>query len=257
MMVLRCRVEHNLENALLPLFERENFMCTEMKIAVLQSNYLPWYGYFKIISEVDLFIFFDITQYTKNDWRNRNRILVNNSPFWLTIPVGDNINRKIKEVQLPSGTWRNKHIKSMTYAYSKAPYFHLIDKYILPIIDDMSIHTLSELNQNLVTSVSRNIFELQADFHSLTEDRVYENPSKRIAQIVKSFGGSTYVSGPSASNYLNPNDFKDAKIHLNYTNYGNLASKSSGTSAEDTMLSIVHGIAWHGRNALRAIGELE
>jgi hypothetical protein len=121
----------------------------------------------------------------------------------------------------------------------------------------MSIHTLSELNQNLVTSVSRDIFELQADFHSLTEDTVYDSPSKRIAQVVESFGGSTYVSGPSAANYLNPNDFKNANIHLKYTNYSNLSSKSSVISAEDTMLSIVHGIAWHGRNALRAIGELE
>jgi hypothetical protein len=232
-------------------------MCSEMKIAVLQSNYLPWYGYFKIISEVSLFIFFDNTQYTKNDWRNRNRILINNSPFWLTIPVGGNINRKINEVQLPSGTWRLKHIKSLTNAYSKAPYFYLIENYILPIIDDKSIHTLSELNQNLVTSVSRDIFELQTEFKSFTEDIVYNSRSKRITQIVESFGGTTYVSGPSASNYLNPKDFKDANIHLKYTSYGDLGSKSNVMSPKDAMLSIVHAIAWHGQSALRVIGELE
>jgi hypothetical protein len=256
-MVLRCWVEHNLENTLLPLFEKENFMCAEMKIAVLQSNYLPWYGYFKIISEVNLFIFFDSTQYTKNDWRNRNRILVNNSPFWLTIPVGDNINRKIKEVQLPSGTWRNKHIKSMTYAYSKAPYFHLIDKYILPIINDTSIHTLSELNQNLVMSVSRDIFNLKTEFHSFTGDMIYDSPSKRIAQIVESFGGNTYISGPSASSYLDYKDFIDRNILIKYINYGDLGSKNSVKVRQNAMLSIVHGIAWHGQNALRVIGELE
>jgi hypothetical protein len=232
-------------------------MSDEMKIAVLQSNYLPWYGYFKIISEVDLFIFFDIAQYTKNDWRNRNRILVNNSPLWLTIPVGDNINRKIKDVQLPSGSWRSKHIKSLTYAYSKAPHFHLIDRFILPIIDDRSIHTLSKLNQNLVTSVSRDIFKLQAVFHTLTEEVDHDNPSKRIAKIVESFGGTTYVSGPSASNYLVPNDFNERNIILKYTNYGDLDSKSNVSNHKDAMLSIVHGIAWHGQNALRVIGELE
>ena len=228
-----------------------------MKIAILQSNYIPWYGYFKIISEVDLFIFFDIAQYTKNDWRNRNRILVNNSPLWLTIPVGDNINRKITDVQLPSGTWRDKHIKSLTYAYLKAPYFHLIEKFILPIIDDRSIRTLSELNQNLITSVSRDIFELQTVFHSLREDMIHGSPSKRIAKIVESFGGTTYVSGPSASNYLDPNDFNEVDIILKYINYGDLDPKSNLTNREDTMLSIVHGIAWYGQNALGVIGELE
>jgi hypothetical protein len=229
----------------------------EMKIAVLQSNYLPWYGYFKIISEVDLFVFFDTAQYTKNDWRNRNRILVNNSPIWLTIPVGDNINRRIMDVQLPSGSWRNKHIKSLTYAYSKAPYFQLIERFILPIIDDKTIQTLSELNQNLVTSVSKDIFNLQTDFHIHLEEIGGESPSQRIAKLVESFGGTTYVSGPSASNYLDSNDFREVDIILKYINYGDLDSKSNENNHEDAMLSIVHGIAWHGRDALRVIEELE
>jgi hypothetical protein len=228
-----------------------------MKIAVLQSNYIPWYGYFKIISEVDLFIFFDTTQYTNRDWRNRNRILVNNSPLWLTIPVGDNINRKILDVQLPSGTWRNKHINSLTRAYSRAPYFHLIKEFILPIIHDTSIHTLSELNQNLVTSVSRDIFNLKTEFHSFMGDMIYDSPSKRIAKIVESFGGNTYISGPSASSYLDYKDFTDANILLKYINYGDLGSKNSVKVCQDAMLSIVHGISWHGENALRVIGELE
>ena len=228
-----------------------------MKVAVLQSNYLPWYGYFKIISEVNLFIFFDTAQYTKNDWRNRNRILVNNSPLWLTIPVGDNINRRIMDVQLPRGGWRDKHIKSLTYAYSRAPYFQLIESYILPIISDESINTLSELNQNLVTSVSRDVFNLQTVFHTLTEETDGDSPSKRIAKLVEAFGGATYVSGPSASNYLDPNDFNEANIILEYINYGDLDSKSNDTHQEDGMLSIVHGIAWHGRDALRVIGEQE
>ena len=232
-------------------------MSGEMKIAVLQSNYLPWYGYFKIISEVNLFVFFDTAQYTKNDWRNRNKILVSNSPLWLTIPVGDNINRRIMDVQLPSGSWRNKHIKSLTHAYSKAPYFQLIETFILPIIDDKTIHTLSELNQNLVTSVSKDIFNLQTVFHILMKETDGDSPSKRIAKLVESFGGTTYVSGPSASNYLDPNDFNEANIILKYINYGDLDSKSNDINHQDAMLSIVHGIAWHGRDALRVIGELE
>jgi hypothetical protein len=229
----------------------------EMKIAVLQSNYLPWYGYFKIVSEVDLFVFFDSAQYTKNDWRNRNKILLNNTPLWLTIPVGNNINRRIMDVQLPSGSWRYKHIKSLTHAYSKAPYFYLIEKFILPIIDNTSILSLSELNQKLVTSVSRDIFNLQTVFHSFTGDMIHESPSKRIAEIVEFFGGNTYISGPSASRYLDHKDFIDANIILNYISYGGLESRNIVEVRENAMLSIVHGIAWHGENALKVIGELE
>lgn len=225
-----------------------------MRIAILQSNYIPWYGYFKIISEVDLFVFFDTAQYTKNDWRNRNRILVNESPIWLTIPVGDNINRRILEVELPSNSWREKHIRSITYAYSKAPYFHLVESFILPIISDRTITSLSELNQNLITSISRDIFKLQNRFDSLTEDLVGYSPSKKIARIVQSFGGTTYISGPSASSYLDNRDFLDANILLKFINYGDFESKSNTTNRDQAMLSIVHGIAWHGQDALSVIG---
>ena len=57
------------------------------KIAILQSNYIPWKGYFDIINSVDEFIFYDEMQYTKNDWRNRNKIKTQNGLLWLSIPI--------------------------------------------------------------------------------------------------------------------------------------------------------------------------
>ena len=44
------------------------------RIAILQSNYIPWKGYFDLIRAVDEFVLFDDVQYTRQDWRNRNRI---------------------------------------------------------------------------------------------------------------------------------------------------------------------------------------
>src|SRR5690606_10151511 len=58
-----------------------------MKAAIVQSNYLPWKGYFDIINMVDLFIFYDDVQYTKRDWRNRNRIKTRDGIKWLTVPA--------------------------------------------------------------------------------------------------------------------------------------------------------------------------
>ena len=44
------------------------------KVAILQSNYIPWKGYFDLIAAVDEFILYDDMQYTRRDWRNRNKI---------------------------------------------------------------------------------------------------------------------------------------------------------------------------------------
>jgi hypothetical protein len=58
-----------------------------MRIAIVQSNYIPWKGYFDLMRSVDEFVLFDDVQYTRRDWRNRNRIKTPRGPAWLTIPV--------------------------------------------------------------------------------------------------------------------------------------------------------------------------
>src|SRR4051794_10506288 len=40
------------------------------KVAVVQSNYIPWKGYFDLINLADEFILYDDMQYTRRDWRN-------------------------------------------------------------------------------------------------------------------------------------------------------------------------------------------
>ena len=80
-------------------------LCQPMKVAALQSNYLPWKGYFKIINAVDLFIFYDCVQFTKQDWRNRNQLKTRDGLKWLTIPCGSNFNRLIHEVQVTNNYW--------------------------------------------------------------------------------------------------------------------------------------------------------
>jgi len=53
------------------------------KLAVLQSNYIRWKGYFDLIAAVDEFVLYDDMQFTKNDWRNRNYIKTPAERMWL------------------------------------------------------------------------------------------------------------------------------------------------------------------------------
>ena len=71
------------------------------KIAIVQSNYIPWKGYFDMIAAVDEFILYDDMQFTKNDWRNRNLIKTPQGVQMLTVPVGQNIYRRIRDILLP------------------------------------------------------------------------------------------------------------------------------------------------------------
>ena len=83
------------------------------KVAIIQSSYIPWKGYFDIIHEVDLFIFYDDRQYTVRDWRNRNKIKTPDGLRWLTIPVGSNRNRVIHDVQIVDDGWGKQHWQTL------------------------------------------------------------------------------------------------------------------------------------------------
>ena len=97
------------------------------RIAILQSNYIPWRGYFDIINSVDEFIFYDEMQYTKNDWRNRNKIKTQNGLNWLTIPcetkgaIGNE--QRICDTKITDKRWAKKHWNSIQNAYARATYF--------------------------------------------------------------------------------------------------------------------------------------
>src|SRR6185436_3137217 len=95
---------------------------------VLQSNYLPWRGYFDLIHDADLFIFYDEVQYTKNDWRNRNIIYTKNGKQWLTIPIAqDAVKRKISEVVIQDPAWQERHYKTLHLGYKSAAQYRQLE----------------------------------------------------------------------------------------------------------------------------------
>ena len=91
-----------------------------MKVAVLQSNYLPWKGYFDLINDVDLFVFYDEVQYTKNDWRNRNIIYSKQGKSWITVPVSYKFGQTIIDTKIQNKIdWKKDNWNKLINAYSK------------------------------------------------------------------------------------------------------------------------------------------
>src|SRR5882757_9025960 len=95
------------------------------KVAIVQSNYIPWRGYFDLINSVDEFILFDDMQYTRRDWRNRNRIKTANGIIWLTIPVvvKGRYSQSIQETEVSDSNWAAKHWKTLQQSYARAAHF--------------------------------------------------------------------------------------------------------------------------------------
>lgn len=189
------------------------------KVAVIQSNYIPWKGYFDIIHDVDLFIFYDDVQYTKNDWRNRNRIKTPQGLYWLTIPVGKREDRLIYEVELTDNDWRGKHWSTLKQFYAKAPCFSIYEDFFEHVYLDLEWTNLSELNQFLTRNISSQFLGIKTEFGDSREYGLNTNKLDRLLELLKKSQANLYLSGPSAKSYIDDNKFQEADIVLVYKDY--------------------------------------
>jgi len=188
------------------------------RLVILQSSYIPWKGYFDLIHDADLFVFYDDVQFTKNDWRNRNRIKTSQGSQWLSVPVGARIDRKICEVDIASSNWQSKHLSSLKLNYCKSPFF---DRYSF-LLEELYLQkkwkSLSELNQ-YATRVIANVLGIKTE---LVDSSVFEsNGAKldRLLSLIKQAGADTYISGPSARAYIDEKRFVQEGIKLIWKDY--------------------------------------
>lgn len=189
------------------------------RVAVLQSNYLPWKGYFDIIHSVDVFVFYDDVQYTKNDWRNRNRIKTPNGTCWLTIPTGGDLKRLICDVEIQDSRWQKKHWKSLQQYYRKTPFFDQLSNFFEEFYLGKTWPKLSDLNQFLIRRISTEFLGLPIEFRNSRDYDLAGSKGNRLLDLLRQIGTDLYVSGPSAKNYLNEDNFRRSNIDVSYMDY--------------------------------------
>jgi hypothetical protein len=186
---------------------------------ILQSNYLPWKGYFDLIHDADVFVFYDDVQYTKNDWRNRNRVKAPGGVEWITVPVGIDLNRRICDVEIPNAAWQKKHCRTLSQLYGKAPHFHEYRDFLEDVFIGRIWASLSELNQYLIKSIATRFLGIRTDFVDSRDFPSSNGTQERLIAILKSLGAARYVSGPAGKDYLDPGRFSRENIELVWKDY--------------------------------------
>jgi hypothetical protein len=189
------------------------------RVAILQSNYIPWKGYFDIIHDVDLFIFYDDVQYTKNDWRNRNRIKAAAGSEWITIPVGSSESRRICDVEISSPAWQAKHWRTLQQNYGRCLHFDRYREYFEHVYLGTTWPNLSDLNQALIRHISHEFLGIEARFGDSREYETGGQKLERLLGLVRRTGAGKYVSGPAAKDYIDPAAFTALGVELAWKDY--------------------------------------
>ena len=190
------------------------------KVAILQSNYIPWKGYFDLIASVDEFILYDDMQYTRRDWRNRNRIKTPNGKIWLTVPVKvkGKYFQTIRETEIDGDKWRKKHWDALCLNYKKAAHFEEIIEILQPIYLECDITKLSELNRTLIETICRYL-GIRTKISDSSDFILADGKTERLADLCRQAGATDYVSGPAARDYIEPEVFADYGIGLHWFDY--------------------------------------
>lgn len=188
-------------------------------VVVLQSNYIPWKGYFDLVHDADLFVFYDDLQYTKNDWRNRNKIKTPKGAGWMTIPVGTDSRRLICDVTIKDSAWQEKHWGLLKQHYGKCPHFARYRVFFEEVYLGRQWRNLSEMNQYLIRSISEELLNIETEFRDSREYDLTGQKLDRLMELVTKAGADSYVSGPAAKDYIEPTRFTEAGIELVWKDY--------------------------------------
>jgi hypothetical protein len=191
------------------------------KVAILQSNYIPWKGYFDMIAAVDEFVLYDDMQFTRRDWRNRNQIKTQQGVQWLTVPVlvKGKYHQKIRETEIEGADWACTHWQSLTQNYRRTPHFAEIASWLEPIYLGESFTQISALNRRLLEAVC-NYLGVKTRISNSWDYVLIDGKTERLAEICVQAGGTEYISGPAAKDYIDDKVFIDRNIRLTWFDYG-------------------------------------
>ena len=191
-----------------------------MRVTILQPSYLPWLGFFEQMSRSDKFVLLDDVQYTRRDWRNRNRIRVKEDWIWMTVPViqKNKFDQTLIETRIDnSAGWRKKHLETLRLHYCKTPYFEdyfagcrRIYEKDWEFLFDLCLETITFLKEG---------FGIDTPLLRSSELKTSGTRTERLLSICNKLGATHYLTGDAASAYISEKDFSSKGIELEYQNY--------------------------------------
>jgi len=206
----------------------------------MQPTYLPWAGYFNLIVKADVFVFLDDAQFQKNSWHNRNRLLVNHAPHWITVPVKHKVlAQSIKETEIDTTQqWRKKHCKLIQQVYSKHPFAKdVLD--ICSVIEQDNIAHLAELNINLIQWLLEKL-NIQTEIVVSSAMGIEGKRTTRLIELLKQLQADCYLSPKGAMEYLEEDDFAgQTAINLVYQKFNPAPYPQHQHQPFESQLSIV------------------
>lgn len=191
------------------------------RIGIHQPETFPWAGYFNKMMNSDLFIILNDVQYKKNNFQNRNRILMNDRPTWLTLPVDTKgrLESTIRDMQIADTIdWKSRTLHLLEVAYSKCPYYKDIMDKLDKLISSRSDNSLIDFNLDFIYFI-RSYLNIHTPIKFSSELGIHSHKTDLVFDICEECGADVYLSGEGGRDYLDLTRFNEEGIEVVYQEF--------------------------------------
>lgn len=220
------------------------------RIAISQSNYLPWKGYFDLIASVDEFVLYDTAQYTRRDWRNRNKVKTRDGVRWITVPVQvkGRYTQAVYETYLDGTAWATEHLAVLRHSYARATAFSDVFPWLEELFAAAPRTTISELNLYLLRAICERL-DIVTPLRMSSEFELADDRNERLLGICEQLGATEYVSGPAAKAYFDEGLFAGRGLSVRWKSYAGYPEYEQPFAPFEHGVSIVDTLFCTGASA--------
>lgn len=227
-----------------------------MRLAISQSYFFPYIGYFQLINAVDKFILNDWLSYIKKGWIDRNKIAVSaTEERFIKMHVEKrSSNKRIKDLTICyDHLWQDKIIRQLKNNYSRSPYFGNLYPFFVDLLK-IDCQQVSLYNFKTITAIAHLldiktcIISAGDEFLGLenelkTKQWPYDTKIQRIISICQHENADTYINAIGGQKLYSQKIFQEQDIKLLFLRkqeYLNNTIKISNLSIIDILFR--HGI---------------
>lgn len=227
-----------------------------MKISIMQPYFFPYLGYFNLINNVDLFVVYDVVQYVKRGWINRNRILHQDqvSLQYIVVPVIQNHQKTpIMNIKISHDLdWRQKIIGQLSHYRNRASYGKKTIDFVHDCLD-ISEDSISRLNTGILNRCA-NLLGIKFQYQFCSElnielDKTHDAEEK-ILDLCEFLGATEYLNLPGGVNLYNAEIFMQRGVKLTFLNLPALEYQP-GDYVFEPNLSIIDLLMWNRPEVIR------
>lgn len=210
----------------------------------MQPTFLPWAGFFNLMSQADIFISLDDVQLEKQSWQTRNKLIISGRPEWISLPIKHtHLGQKIIETSTSEEhIWLRKTINKFHHSYSKHPHYGEAIE-IFKLLEECVSTNLSNINETILLYIAEKL-KAKPIFYRSSDLKIEGKRSERLVNLCEYFNAKEYLSPIGSTEYLSEDAFtQKTTTKLRFQNFSPSKYKQHGSLEFISHLSIVDVVA--------------